>query len=169
MRPSGTPILVQYRSFIPAVISWFDQRIAEDGYEDSRDAFWQHAAEAARYYDIFAMKWIEPTSNNCLKLRYEDLISDTLFWCGEAVKLFSPNGKIDSARLHRAVKTAESVKVGVDGARVRHGFGVRDTRNVTEFRYFTSSLERELQALLSPSAAKAQLTPSSLSLSPEAC
>src|SRR5665811_932873 len=83
VRPSGTPILVQYRSFIPAVISWFDQRIAEDGYEDSRDAFWQHAAEAARYYDIFAMKWIEPTSNNCLKLRYEDLISDTLFWCGD--------------------------------------------------------------------------------------
>jgi hypothetical protein len=149
----SVPLIIQYRSFAPSIISWFDLRIRDRGYPDTKEAFWKHAAEHAPYYHAFTKKWVERSSVNWLRIRYEDLTRQPTLWCAEAIKLFSPGSRIDLDRLWYAIEVCDSLKVGANGEQVLSGFGVRQTRMLSDFRYFTSSMEEELEQLLHTSLA----------------
>jgi hypothetical protein len=144
----AVPLIIQYRAFVPSIISWFDLRIRDRNYPDTSEAFWQHASEHAPYYYAFMKKWVDQSFANSLKIRYEDLTTQPMLWCAEAIKLFSPGSDIDFNRLHHVIEDSDSLKVGANDERVLSSFGVRETRVVSEFRYFSASLEQDLEQLV---------------------
>jgi len=145
---SGARYLVQYRSFVPAMISNFEKR-AGIHCEDTEEDFRQIALRRARKYRNFIEKWVLPRDTGIQKLviRYEDLTGDTQNSMMKILDLFGLGASIDHHYLRDIIAT-EAKHANLKGERiVTENFGVRLTRNPENFRYYSSDFFARLEEM----------------------
>lgn len=128
--------LVQWRDFLPSVVSDFEL-VVRGGGEDSRAAFLDHASHRFGAWAAFRARWVEwGEAQGQLVLRYEDLVADPGRALGRMLAALAPGMDVSPARI--AAATAR-----VDGERIERGCverltgaGVHAPRDVTAFRHY---------------------------------
>jgi hypothetical protein len=150
------PYLIQYRSFLPSVVSAFEMFVGQ-GRPDTLASFEEFAIAAADMYNAFLAKWVfglHPPGERLI-LRYEELTSDSnMDFISSLIRFFAPSHPVEFGRIRRirASIQKEFVERGRKG--VIDGFGVKATRDVEEFRFYDRRLFRKLGALTCKSEEK---------------
>lgn len=132
--------LVQYREFIPSVVSNFELHV-RNGAADTLESFRKFASTEFDRYQLFVQKWVSsPFGQTQLVIRYEDLLNDTEGCLAETVLYLCPGVELDRAKLRQALEK-------VDGERIEQGHvqrlnkvGVHPARRIEEFRHYRPAL-----------------------------
>jgi hypothetical protein len=140
--PTGR-VLVQYRDFMPSVVSNFELYI-KDGNDDTRESFENFARYHVPRWATFVRKWVV-SSPGRLIIKYEDLVSDPVEAAARAV-LFFGDSEVNHERLAEIAATAPSVQVRDRQKWKVPGAGVKMYRQVKDFRYYDEDLFAELGA-----------------------
>lgn len=127
--------LVQYRDFLPSVVSNFSLYLRQ-GKPDTSKTFKAFARKQAKRYSKFVSKWVASEMPNRLTLKYEDVVAEPSKEFVRAVKYFAPLQPVN----HRKVDQLVNSKLGPQR------MGVRDLRVVEDFRYYDAGLFAELAA-----------------------
>jgi len=144
----GMRYLVQYRNFLPAMVSNFELHV-KSGKEDSEKMFRKNSLRQAKRYRKFIQKWVQSPDTDLIKmvLRYEDLTAKPEACLASAVKFFGLEQEIPQRRLQRIVERAEKHSNHQGAPVVTPGFGVKNTRKIEEFRYYDPKWFEELARL----------------------
>lgn len=156
----GTPYLVQYRSFLPSVVSAFEMYV-QNGQPDTADSFRFFARYLTTRYNAFLAKWtFGPNApKEKLLIRYESLTSESkIEVLTDIISFFAPDHSIDELRLLKITRSAQKVQVDAKQTTMHFDFGIRATRIVEEFRFFNGALFDELRLLTCESEALANQT-----------
>lgn len=153
------PHFIQYRSFLPSVVSAFELFI-EQGQPDTFTSFEKFATKEARIYNKFLAKWVFGTKRprERLILRYEDLTSERgVYLISDVIRFFAKNHCVDTGRLARICESIrkEYVENGRRGS-IRQ-FGINATRTVEEFRFYDKALFARLGAATRKSEEKSAM------------
>jgi hypothetical protein len=159
--PIGSDVsyLIQYRSFLPSIVSAFEVYV-QNGGEDSREAFRLFSLDNAEKYIAFIEKWISGPNapNDRLIVQYEALTSSSSIECLlTVISFFQPAGEINERRLIEIARTIEKVTVDVGKARTYARFGIRDTLHIEKFRYFDQPFFDDLSMTTSDAERSANL------------
>lgn len=137
------PQLVQYREFLPAVVSDFELFVR--GKPDTASAFRGFATTKARMWGEFVTKWVDADfSGERLVIPYEDLTRDPVAWLGQAVTLFG--GTVDRGVLEEVVRSEQAQAVTSGGEVWTANAGVVNTRRVQDFRFYDAAVFELVQA-----------------------
>jgi hypothetical protein len=139
--------LIQYRSFIPSVVSNFELHVRGGG-EDSETGFRRFASREFGRYRGFTRKWV--TSDfvrDQLILKYEDVLADPEGEFVRTVAFFDPDTPVDAARVAEAVRNVASEQITAAEIRREARAGVRGERKVEDFRYYDPALFDQLARL----------------------
>lgn len=142
----GHRYLVQYRDFLPAIISTFEKGVAWRDKPDTVERFKSLVERRVGKYNEFIDKWVLGPDGQAriLRVKYEDLVSDPRKWLEEAILLFSPNEDIDAARIDQIVSETPKVTF-VNGERLNNQTaGVKSPRKVEDFRFYDPEWFAEL-------------------------
>lgn len=150
------PHLIQYRSFLPSVVSAFEMFVGQ-GRPDTQASFEEFAIAAADMYNAFLAKWVfgmNPPGERLI-LRYEELTSNrNMDFIAAMIRFFAPNHSVEFGRIRRIRDSIQKEYVERGKKGVIDGFGIRATREVEEFRFYDSRLFRKLGALTRKSEEK---------------
>jgi hypothetical protein len=155
------PYLIQYRSFLPSVVSAYEMFVGQ-GQPDSQDSFEDFATAAARMYNSFLAKWVLGANSprERLILRYEELTSDrNMDFLDAMIRFFAPFHHVEHGRIQRIRDTIQKEFVERGKKGVIDGFGIRATREVEEFRFYDRHLFAKLAALTRRSEEKCLRSP----------
>ena len=145
--PDDHPLVVQYRSFLPSVVSHWDQRLATNGVvEDNAQAFREFAEKEAASYKRFLDRWVRTERTNRVLLPYEELTSNPAAKLRQVLALYGAHGF--AGEMERAIATADGVTFADGERRQEKGMGVADRRDVTKFRFYDQTFFDELDARL---------------------
>jgi hypothetical protein len=140
------PLVVQYRSFIPSVVSHFEYALSIRHVDDKAVAFERFAREQAGRYSAFARKWIARPRANCVLLPYERLTAEPISALDEVIALYGlPNGIVGNEILSRM----NGITYVAGSRAVARRQGVSSTRDVKEFRFYSRDLFDEIERLAS--------------------
>jgi len=143
----GLRHLVQYRSFVPSVVSNFELHVRGGG-EDSPQAFRVFARSEFGRYRAFMRKWVESDfARSQFILRYEDFMADPAGQLARALACFDPATPVDAARVTEAVRNIAAERVTAEQIVRQDKAGVRERRKVEEFRYYDKDLFQQLSRL----------------------
>jgi hypothetical protein len=145
VRPEA-PYLIQYRSFVPSVVSAFEVYV-RSGRPDTKDSFYFFSMDNAERYKAFLNKWvIDPDApSDRLIVPYEILTSrDNIECLKDVISFFEPDKPADACRLDVVSKTMEKVTVESGRRRIYRDFGIRNSRRLEDFRFFEEGLFEEL-------------------------
>jgi hypothetical protein len=154
------PYLIQYRSFLPSVVSAFEMFVGQ-GRPDTPASFEEFAIAAADMYNAFLAKWVFGSNppGERLILRYEELTSDSNMGClASMIRFFAPNHSVEFGRIRRIRNSIQKEFVERGKKGVIDGFGIRATREVEAFRFYDRHLFRKLGALTCKSEEKSLRT-----------
>lgn len=144
-RDPGRRYLVQWRDFLPAVISDFELVVRAGG-EDSRAAFLDYASHRFGAFAAFRARWVVwGAAQGQLVLRYEDLVADPDRALGRVLAGIVPGLEVPPARIAAALGTVDGERIERGRVERLAGAGVHAPRDVTAFRHY----EPESFALLS--------------------
>lgn len=153
----GTPYLVQYRSFLPSIVSAFEMYV-QSGQLDTPDSFCVFARYHTTRYNAFLAKWAFGPSapKEKLLISYEMLTSESkIDVLADIISFFAPNHSIDELRLLEITASVQKLLVEAEKTTTQFDFGIRSTRVVEEFRFFDRELFDELRSLTCESEALA--------------
>lgn len=144
---AGLPYLIQYRDFVPSVVSNFELFIRTGG-EDSALAFRRFASNQFTRYLDFTDKWVTSEFAEAqMVLHYDDLtahpeeaLAHMLRWC-------APGHAPDSDRIAQVVRAVDGQKVERAKTQKLSGTGVHASRDVRAFRYYAPHLFEALAGL----------------------
>ncbi|WP_226582738.1 hypothetical protein [Acuticoccus sediminis] len=143
--PSDHPLIVQYRSFLPSVVSHWEQRIATSSTEDSEEAFRAFALKQALEYKTFLDRWVHSARTNRLLLPYEAFTANPSQTMRQVLALFEASDYV--AAMERVIATVDGLTF-VDGGQQRiKGAGIADRRDVSTYRYYDEPFFAELGTL----------------------
>jgi hypothetical protein len=133
--PDGAPLVVQYREFLPSILSDFDLQVHK-GRTDAVDQFYMYALERLPDYVRFKLRW-GGSRAGCVILPYEELTASPQEALRRVIELFGV-AAVDDARLAEVVATVTGHKITGAGEPVfTPGHGVRATRDIEGHRFFS--------------------------------
>lgn len=136
----GLPYLVQYRDFVPSVVSNFELFIRTGG-EDSAEAFRRFASNQFTRYANFTDKWVNSDFiSDQIVLHYDDLTAHPEEALAHMVRWFAPDHTPDTARIAQVVRAVDGQKVERAKTTKLAGTGVHASRDVRDFRYYAPQL-----------------------------
>lgn len=143
----GQKYLIQYRDFVPSVVSNFEVFVRNGG-EDTRTSFRRFAsAEFDRYLD-FKQKWVTSAfAQDQLVLDYGALLEDPKGELARAVAYFAPGDATDSDRIAEAVASVDGQKIEQRKVQPLRRSGVHAGRDVTKFRHYGPAIFAQLAEL----------------------
>lgn len=146
---AGARYLVQYRAFLPAVVSDFELYVRAGG-ADTPEHFKCFSMTKAYNYKRFVRKWVEPEDEGIQKLMvpYENLTKNTEEMLVQALTFFGLGEDIDRQRLRDIIANIAKKTVMDKEIVTSHQFGVRDTRKIEDFRFYTPGWFQELERIV---------------------
>lgn len=141
--------LVQYRDFLPAVVSLFDLVKHNSGTRDSEAVFRRYSHQKALEYASFMSRWVNAQDDGIEKLviKYENLANDPEIWLAKALAFFGLEEAIDARRLRKVVSEVPKITV-VNKEKVElQSHGIKNSRKVEDFRYYSPEWFAELESV----------------------
>lgn len=111
-----TGYIIQTRSEVNLLISWFEMRLAKGREADTPDGFAAFAQRQRPYLQAFIDKWIEADLPNRLVLEYEDYLAEPEKCLAQAIRMFDPTSALDRERI---AKIAADVRPARDNRNFR--------------------------------------------------
>jgi len=140
----GQKYLVQYRDFVPSVVSNFELFVREGG-PDTPEGFRSFASSEFGRYRRFVRKWVlSDFGQRQLVLNYADLLNDPAVELARMVGYFDPDHAVDEARIRTVIAEVDGEKVENRKVERLHKVGVHPSRDVTEFRHYSPTLFEQL-------------------------
>lgn len=142
----GVPYLIQYRAYIPSVVSEFELHVRA-GEPNTKEHFMVFASMHHVGYRSFTKKWIdnEKAPEERLVLLYEDLTGENkALKFSEAIAFFAPGHAVETDRLSHVLQTVTKNQVDNGVTAYIRGAGVTAPRDVTAFRFYDREFFREL-------------------------
>ena len=137
---SGQKYMIQYRTFVPSMVSNFELFVRRGG-KDDRASFLTFAVHEFAKYSAFVEKWVSvPMSPPQLIVRYEDLLANPLTELRRVVKYFYPNSPVNEQALSFAVATVDGQKIEANEVQKLQRIGVHKDRDVAAFRYYDEKI-----------------------------
>lgn len=135
----GRPYLVQYRSFLPSVISNYELYVF-NGNDDNPRMFRCFLEDQLERYRAFVEKWCDASDGveKCL-VKYEDLTSSPMPTLTRIVEFFAPGSVVDRARAEGVLSSAGSEKIERGSRWFVPDAGLHSARSVETFRYYDSA------------------------------
>ena len=158
-RPAGLPCIVQYRAFLPALVSSFELQIF-NGRPDTAETFQSNALQAVEQYVRFVAKWVGHTPKQrrlmrnfgvlspeapTLVIRYEDLVARPMRELTSAISFFETASRVDRDRLRTIVQSIAGLTMANGEWVATENLGVKDRRRIEEFRFYDSEFFNQLQ------------------------
>lgn len=146
---SGQRYLVQYREFLPAVVSNFDLIVKNKDDIDTEDDFRKFSTKRAIQYQAFIKKWVisEDPEIEKLIVKYEDFVARPVELFEQVLLLFGLQEHIDRDRIAEVVENAPK-KTVVNRVHVDNKtHGISNTRKVEDFRFYSQDWFSELEEL----------------------
>jgi hypothetical protein len=139
--------LIQYRDFLPSVISNYELFIRQGG-EDSRTAFCKFASTEFGRYQGFVRKWITSEfGQRQLILNYADFLDDPEGHLAKVILYMGAGKQLNLTTLRDAIEQVDGEKVEQHKVQQLKKSGVHVSRDVTAFRYYDKNLFAQLKAL----------------------
>lgn len=132
---SGRFHLIQIREALPAIISWYELAIQRgwDNAVDSSDGWKRFFDQKLHFYLKFSAKWLAPEIGSfSLVSWYEQYVKDPVATLVPLIRVFAPAHEVRLDILQDVAGTNP------------------DIRRVTDFRYYSSEMEAQVQALIRP-------------------
>ena len=143
----GQKYLIQYRDFIPSVVSNFELHI-RNGAPDSAISFREFASKEFSRYRAFMAKWVASDfGRDQLQLSYKDLVADPAAQLARTVAFIAPEQEVDMDRVTDAVARVDGEKIERARIQALQGVGVHADRDVTAFRWYEPRLFGTLEHL----------------------
>lgn len=145
----GFPYLIQYRAFLPSVVSAFELFV-RSGKPNTPEAFRTYARNMAVGYNAFLWKWVIGTAcpNEKLVCSYEEITSDNkIALFSNIIKFFAPNHSVNEDRLTELTESVQKMLVEDGNTTIISEFGIKAARNVEHFRFYDKEFFAELQEL----------------------
>lgn len=144
---AGQKYLVQYRDFVPSVISNFELHVL-NGNPDTPLSFRRFASLQFDRYRDFAAKWLDSDfGKSQLCIDYADLVRDTARVLGQVVGWLAPEHLCDEDRIDDAITMIDGEKIEARQVRRLKHAGVHPARQVANFRHATPGLLDQLGRL----------------------
>lgn len=119
----ATKCLIQTRSLMGLLISWFELRLKKNRERDSPQGFEEFVQRNRQYVEGFRSKWLDSRLENCLRLDYDDYLSRPAEFLEDTILFFDANHDVNRSRISQIVAD------------------VRPARDNREFRFFVDSLQ----------------------------
>ncbi|MBI1417263.1 MAG: hypothetical protein GC146_08585 [Limimaricola sp.] len=144
---AGQKYLVQYRDFVPSVISNFELHVL-NGNPDTPLSFRRFASLQFDRYRDFAAKWLESDfAKRQLCVDYASLVADTPRVMSQVVGWLAPERPRDAERIDNAIRMIDGEKIETRQVRRLKNAGVHPPRQVAAFRHATPGLLDQLGRL----------------------
>lgn len=129
--------LIQYRSYLPAVISDYELHARNKG-RDDRELFRKYAINRKRHYLDFMTRWSEAVADGSsfVRISYERMTAKPLDVFSRLVKEFQPDVPVDVNKIETIMAGLNRVSVEKGRQIVNEKSGVAEFRDVRDFRYF---------------------------------
>ncbi|QFT83279.1 hypothetical protein FIU89_21840 (plasmid) [Roseovarius sp. THAF27] len=139
--------LIQYRDFIPSVVSNFELHVRNGG-ADTLENFRVFAGTQFDSYRAFSEKWVQSDfAARQLVIEYDTLQSDPATTLARAVGWFQPDRDPDAARIDQAVARVDGERVERGRVTPLKGAGVHSARRIEDFRHYRPALFATLAAM----------------------
>lgn len=148
---SGQLYLVQYRDFLPAVVSSFECHLKVSNSSDTFDAFKVMSRNRVDRYRAFLDKWVHSNNSGIERLvvRYEDLTSRPEETMIGVLGLFGVDEKdVNLRRLRRIIEVAPKKTLDNNKEVNVKDHGVANTRRVEDFRHYRADWFAELERMI---------------------
>jgi len=149
LKTPGKRYLIQYREFLPAVVSHFELERVNSVNNNTEEGFRRYSLKRAEEYVRFMNHWISPKDDGVEKLviKYEDLTSNPKEWMVKTLEFFGFTGNIDTARLEKALSLVPKITVlNNEKVDLKH-HGIENSRKVEEFRFYSPEWFAELDKM----------------------
>ena len=136
----GINYLIQYREFIPSVVSNFELHLRAQNVPDTSYEFRHFVSVQWDRYQGFCEKWVKSQfAISQTIVCYEELVSDPTKTMLKVIKLFEPKIDPDIDSVHDIVTRISGI-THTNTPQTSEGLGVKSTRNVKEFRHYNQNL-----------------------------
>ena len=141
--PDDHLLIVQYRAFLPSLVSHWDQRAATSpGLVDSAEEFRRFARHKAEDYERFLERWVRRPRTNRLLLPYEAFTAEPSRKMRQVLDLF--DAADCAGRMEEVIATIDGLTFADGGEKKLAGAGIADRRDITQFRYYDAAFFAEL-------------------------
>lgn len=143
----GHKYLVQYRDFVPSVVSNFELHV-RNGNDDTAEEFRRFCSLEFGRYKAFLSKWVySDFAREQLVLKYEEFLKEPTDSLLRVASYFEPELRANQERAAAAVSSIDAVTIEKKQVQTRKAAGVTKERNVTDFRYYSPALFSTLERL----------------------
>lgn len=140
--------LIQYRKFVPSVVSNFDLHVRNGEDRDTPLEFRKYVSEQWTRHQKFLEKWVNSKfAHTQLVIDYDDLTSEPIGVMKKAIIWFDPAAAPDKEKIKNIVSSVAQLKRDQKVWDAKIGEGVKNTRNVKDFRYYDKELFELLENL----------------------
>jgi hypothetical protein len=126
--------LVQIRTPLPAIISWYERSLElgwDDGLEDTRESWLSFFRQRMEFFARFVDKWVAPgETDNLIIVAYEQYLEDPIRSLAKVIPFFDPRGELDPQTIRS------------------RAWDMQKARIPSSFRYYDESLEQTLNSLV---------------------
>ena len=142
----GVNYLIQYRSFLPAVISDYEL-YARNKAQDNQDLFRKYATNRKGHYLDFMTRWSEAVADDSsfVRISYERMTAEPLDVFSRLVKQFRPDLPVDADRLKTIVAGLNRVSFEQGRQILEEKSGVAAFRDIRDFRYYDETFFAALE------------------------
>ncbi|UWR24421.1 hypothetical protein [Sulfitobacter sp. S190] len=141
----GRKYLIQYRNFVPSVVSNFELHVRNGG-ADTPESFRNFASQQFDAYRAFTNKWITSDfAANQLQIEYDQLQGDPQNGLARAAEWLHPGVPIDPARIADAVARVDGERIERGRVTPLAGAGVHSARRIEDFRFYAAPLFATLE------------------------
>jgi len=145
---SGQKYLIQYRDFLPSVVSNYELFVRQGG-EDSRRSFCKFASTEFGRYRAFIRKWVTSEfGQQQLILNYTDFLSDPEGHLARAISFLGDPKRLSLTTLRDVIEQVDGEKIQQHKVQKLTNSGVHAGRDVTSFRYYDKDLFTRLKAMV---------------------
>ncbi|MBJ3777327.1 sulfotransferase domain-containing protein [Acuticoccus mangrovi] len=142
--PRDARLIVQFRKFLPAVVSEYElycnKRPAE---HDTKASFIRYARGRAKEYPIFIHKWVRTPRSNRVVIDYDDLMQSPSEQLNRVAKFYGVD--LTAVDLDEILNSARHISFKSGKAAVHQATGVKNRRDYKNFRYYDEKLFGLLQ------------------------
>ena len=133
--------LIQYRAFLPAVVSSYELYCANKG-RDNIILFTLFAIRQRSRYIHFMDKWATASADDSsfIKISYERLTQSPVEVMKYIIEKFQKNPDVDTAKIVDIVASISKISVEKGQTVVSDASGVAKIRDIKEFRYYNKFL-----------------------------
>ena len=138
--------LIQYREFIPSVISDYELYCCTD--EDNKQNFQNFSIDSLKKYKLFISKWSRANSKQSYLyyLSYEKLTLQPKKEIRKIISCFVPSETVNEKKLSNIINQAKFISIENGKRSSKDKVGILNQRNIKNFRYFDSELFDELES-----------------------